>query len=170
MESRTLLLALLGFGVAGYLAYQLAKGQAAGQGQSETPPAQTETPPVVVDDFGGQPPFGLGNLGNYKVTDLEVIRVADHPVWEGVDTADLTFRRGVAGFYGRGANPPPPGARIIHVLGPGRHPVDYEVRPAVGGRLLVHAGADLWNYADSGNTAARMMPQLLDWIAKPEDA
>lgn len=109
-------------------------------------------------------------IPNYKVTDLEVIRVADHPVWEGVDTADLTFRRGVAGFYGRGANPPPPGARIIHVLGPGRHPVDYEVRPAVGGRLLVHAGADLWNYADSGNTAARMMPQLLDWIAKPEDA
>ena len=64
MESRTLLLALLGFGVAGYLAYQLAKGQAAaGQGQSETAPAQAENPPVVVDDFGGQPPFGLGNLG-----------------------------------------------------------------------------------------------------------
>lgn len=55
MESRTLLLALLGFGVAGYLAYQLAKGQAA--------PAPAENPPVVVDDFGGQPPFGLGNLG-----------------------------------------------------------------------------------------------------------
>lgn len=39
MESRALLLALLGFGVAGYLAYQLAKGQGA-----------------------GQPPFGLGGL------------------------------------------------------------------------------------------------------------
>ncbi len=68
MESRALLLALLGFGVAGYLAYQLTKGQGqatAGQTpkQSEAPPAQTETPPVVVDDFGGQPPFGLGGLG-----------------------------------------------------------------------------------------------------------
>ncbi|UZX16351.1 hypothetical protein KQ693_04815 [Thermus sp. PS18] len=79
MESRALLLALLGFGVAGYLAYQLAKGQGqatAGQTpkqseappaqtpkQSEAPPAQTETPPVVVGDFGGQLPFGLGGLG-----------------------------------------------------------------------------------------------------------
>ncbi|EIA39970.1 hypothetical protein RLTM_01545 [Thermus parvatiensis] len=62
------MLALLGFGVAGYLAYQLAKGQGqatAGQTpkQSEAPPAQTETPPVVVGDFGGQLPFGLGGLG-----------------------------------------------------------------------------------------------------------
>lgn len=64
MESKTLLLALLGFGVAAALAYQLAKGQAAaGQGQPETAPAPAENPPVVVDDFGGQPPFGLGNLG-----------------------------------------------------------------------------------------------------------
>ncbi len=56
MESKTLLLALLGFGVAGYLAYQLAKGQTAtGSGQAETAPAPS--------DFGGQPPFGLGNLG-----------------------------------------------------------------------------------------------------------
>lgn len=68
MESRALLLALLGFGVAGYLAYQLAKGQGqatAGQTpeQSKAPPAQTETPPVVVGDFGGQLPFGRGGLG-----------------------------------------------------------------------------------------------------------
>lgn len=68
MKSRALLLALLGFGVAGYLAYQLAKGQGqatAGQTpqRSEAPPAQTETPPVVVDDFGGQPPYNPAYVG-----------------------------------------------------------------------------------------------------------
>jgi hypothetical protein len=105
-------------------------------------------------------------IPNYSVKDLEVVRVAPHPVWEGVDPAHLTWRRGVAGFYGRGANPPPPGARIINGLGPDRHPVDFEVRPAAGGRLLVHAGADLWGYVDMGNSASRMVPQLLNWIAE----
>lgn len=108
-------------------------------------------------------------IPDYTVADLEVVRLADHPVWAGVDPAHLTFRRGVAGFYGRGANPPPPGARVIHALGPGRHPVDFEARPAAGGRLLVHAGADLWGYVDSDTSAARMAPQLLDWIAAREE-
>ncbi|CAH1656066.1 conserved hypothetical protein [Hyphomicrobiales bacterium] len=109
-------------------------------------------------------------IPDYTVDDLDVARASDHPVWDGVDGRDLTWRRGVAGFYGRGANPPPAGARIINTLGPGRHPVDFEAKPAVGGRLLVHAGADLWGYADSGNSAERMVPQLFDWIAAGESA
>lgn len=104
-------------------------------------------------------------IAGYGVDDLVVARACEHPVWRGVDTADLTWRRGVAGFYGRGANPPPAGATVIHTLGPGRHPVDFECRPAVGGRLLVHAGADLWGYLEADSSAARMAPQLLDWIA-----
>ena len=106
-------------------------------------------------------------IPNYRLGDLVVNREAMHPVWDGVDPAHLSRRRGVAGFYGRGANPPPPGARIINSLGPGRYPVDFECRPAAGGRLLVHAGADLWGYYGSGTTADRIMPQLLDWIASP---
>ncbi|MBS7698361.1 MULTISPECIES: hypothetical protein [unclassified Chelatococcus] len=109
-------------------------------------------------------------IPDYTVDDLEVTQASDHPVWRGVDRRDLTWRRGVAGFYGRGSNPPPAGARIINTLGPRRHPVDFETRPAVGGRLLVHAGADLWGYADSGNSAERIVPQLFDWIASGDDA
>lgn len=100
----------------------------------------------------------------YTTADLVVRREIEHPVWAGVGMDDLTWRRGVAGFYGRGANPPPAGATVINSLGPGRHPVDFECRPAAGGRLLVHAGADLWGYLDAGNSAARVAPQLLDWI------
>jgi hypothetical protein len=103
-------------------------------------------------------------IPDYTTSDLVVRREVEHPVWAGVNTEDLTWRRGVAGFYGRGANPPPEGAAVIHTLGPGRHPVDFECRPGVGGRLLVHAGADLWGYLEASNTAARMAPQLLDWI------
>jgi hypothetical protein len=56
---------------------------------------------------------------------------------------------------------------VINSLGPGRHPVDWECRPVAGGRLLVHAGADLWGYLGSGTTAERITPQLIDWIAMP---
>jgi hypothetical protein len=104
-------------------------------------------------------------IANYRIDDLQVQREAEHPVWAGVDCEHLSRRRGVAGFYGRGANPPPPGALIINSLGPQRYPVDFECRPAVGGRLLVHAGADLWGYLDSGTSAERIVPQLFNWIA-----
>lgn len=109
-------------------------------------------------------------IPDYRVEDLDVNREAAHPVWDGVEMEELSRRRGVAGFYGRGSNPPPSGARIVNSLGPGRHPVDFECRPVVGGRLLVHAGGDLWGYHGSGTTADRIMPQLLDWIAAPMEA
>jgi hypothetical protein len=104
-------------------------------------------------------------IPNYKVADLEVCRSEDHPVWRGVDVNDLTWRRGVAGFYGRGFNPPPAGARIIHTLGPQAYPVDFEYASEGKGRILVHAGADLWGYLDGSSTAARIGPQLLDWVS-----
>lgn len=107
-------------------------------------------------------------IENYRLEDLVVNREIEHPVWAGVETEDLTSRRGVSGFYGRGANPPPEGARVIHSLGPRRVPVDYEYAPPGGGRLLAHAGSDLWSDLDTDTTAARIAPQLLDWIAARE--
>lgn len=104
-------------------------------------------------------------IPGYTLADLQVRRQTPHPVWEGVETEDLTWRRGVAGFYGRGSNPPPEGATIIHTLGESGRPVDFECRPAVGGRLLVHAGVDLWGYIGADNSARRIVPQLLNWIA-----
>jgi hypothetical protein len=104
-------------------------------------------------------------LQDYRLDDLRVNLERPHPVWAGVESDHLTFRRGVAGFYGRGHNALPPGATVINTLGPRRAPVDFVCRPKAGGRLLVHAGNDLWGYVDADNTAARMTPQLLHWIA-----
>jgi hypothetical protein len=105
-------------------------------------------------------------LRDYRLDDLRVNLERPHAVWHGVVADDLTFQRGVAGFYGRGHSPPPEGARVINTLGPRRVPVDFECRPKAGGRLLVHAGNDLWGYLDAGTTASRMGLQLLDWIAE----
>lgn len=103
-------------------------------------------------------------LKNYKLADLQIQRAASHPIWDGVTDYDLTFRKGVAGFHGRGYNPPPPGALIINTLGPQRLPLDWEYRRPGGGTLVVHSGNNLWNHLDDDTTLARCTPQLLHWI------
>jgi hypothetical protein len=97
------------------------------------------------------------------VEDLTVRRADEHPVWYGVADEDLTFRRGVAGFYGRGSFQPPSGATVINVLGPQRLALDYHYLLGAG-EVLVHGGNDIWSYRHAENTSARMTPQLLDWL------
>ncbi len=103
-------------------------------------------------------------LVDYHLEDLEVHAVRAHPVWAGVKTEDLTLRRGVAGFYGRGWHQPPPGAVVINGLGPRRLPVDFVYRMGAG-EVLVHGGNDLWSSDEEGSTSARLVPQLLEWAA-----
>jgi len=103
-------------------------------------------------------------IPDYRVEDLVVHSVAAHPVWHGVEMKDLTWRRGVAGFYGRGWHPPPAGAQIINVLGAAAHPIDFEYRLGQG-KVLVHGGNDLWTYQGTGSTAERLAPQLIAWLA-----
>jgi len=89
--------------------------------------------------------------------DLEVHRERAHPIWAGVSAHDLTFRRGVAGFYGRGWHRPPEGALVIHSLGQERWPLDIIWRVGAG-RVLLHGGNDLWQFGDG------IAPRLLAWL------
>mgnify|MGYP001806298567 CR=1 FL=1 len=100
----------------------------------------------------------------HGVEPLRVSRLGDHPVYAGVADDDLTFRRGVAGFYGRGHNPPPNGAVALNGLGPDRVALDWEWRRPGGGIVFMHCGLDLWAYANDPTSAARMAPQLMDWL------
>lgn len=95
---------------------------------------------------------------------LRVSRSAEHAIFAGIDPDHLTFRRGVAGFYARGTNPPAPGALVLNTLGPGAQPVDWLLELPGGGRLLVHSGNDLWMFAGSTDSAGRLLPQLLGWL------
>lgn len=96
--------------------------------------------------------------------DLIVERVGEHPVFAGVEVQDLSFRRGVAGFYGRGANPPPAGAVVLHRLKADGSPLDWYWERPQGGRILMHGGNTLWMYVDDDTSAARIGPQLLCWL------
>lgn len=95
---------------------------------------------------------------------LQVRRTAEHPVFAGVNADDLTFRRGVAGFYGRGHNPPPPGATVLHRLSGQDAPLDWVWQRPAGGTVFMHGGNNLWMYADDASSAARIAPQLLAWV------
>ena len=111
---------------------------------------------------------GFHALETYGLKDLIVRRLTDHAIWAGVSENDLTFRRGVAGFYGRAWHDPPHGATIVHALGTPDRPLDFIYR--VGrGRVLFHGGNDLWQYGGA-TTAGRIIPQLLHWMFSAESA
>jgi hypothetical protein len=106
-------------------------------------------------------------IEGYRLDDLMVKRETFHPIWNGVAEAELTFRRGVAGFYGRGWHQPPSGATIIHTIGRRRLPLDF-IYPVGSGRVLFHGGNDLWQYVDAIDTTGRIVPQLFDWMLPKE--
>lgn len=109
-------------------------------------------------------------IDHHGPADLTVSRLAGHPVWEGVAPEDLTFRKGVAGFYGRGCYPRlPAGAVVVNGIGPGRRPLDIVYRQGRG-EVLVHGGNDLWGYQEDQNTSARLTPQLLRWVTDRKGA
>lgn len=106
-------------------------------------------------------------IENYRLADLIVNSEAPHPVWAGVSTHELSFRRGVAGFYGRGWHRAPEGAQIHHSLGAERRPLDFTYRLGRG-RVLFHGGNDLWQSMSGDDSTSRIAPQLLSWILTPE--
>lgn len=99
-------------------------------------------------------------------SDLDLVRLSGHPVFEGMAAASLVTRKGVAGFYGRGHVPLPEGAQAITGIGPDRLPIDWEWRRPSGGRIFVHAGNDLWTVADSEDSNRQLAERLVDWCAE----
>ncbi len=97
--------------------------------------------------------------------DYTVNIVQSHPVFAGVKPEELTFRKGVAGFFARGHHPPPPEAEILLALVDGE-PITYLDSSSSRGTILLHSGNDLWGYTGDETTAGRIMPQLLRWIRK----
>jgi hypothetical protein len=92
-------------------------------------------------------------LTNQSLDGYRVVEVADHPIFRGMGT-ELTFRRGVAGFFARGHHPPPPGAEVLTRLF-GGEPATYLDRVSTAGTIIVQATSDLLSYCGEA---------LIDWI------
>ncbi|MGW5386289.1 hypothetical protein [Nocardia sp. NPDC003963] len=115
--------------------------------------------------------------------DLALTRVTEHPVWAGTDPRAFLYntgtrgpvpfgeleRIGVAGFYGRGCYPDlPESARIVHTIGRTRAPIDYDY-PLGAGRVLVHGGNDLLQFATADRGTARLHTQLVRWLEADDE-
>ncbi|MFJ2666845.1 hypothetical protein ACIO14_21105 [Nocardia fluminea] len=115
--------------------------------------------------------------------DLVLTRVNEHPVWAGTDPKSFLYntgtpgpvpfeelaRIGVAGFYGRGWYADlPDGARLVHTLGTTNAPVDYDY-PLGAGRVLVHGGNDLLQFATVARGTQRLRAQLVRWLGGFDD-
>lgn len=98
---------------------------------------------------------------DYHITILE-----EKPFFEGVNPLELTYRKGVAGFFARGHHPLPEGAVPLLAL-PGGEPTLYIDRNSTGGTLMVSSGATLLGFDRFQDSTQPITGRLLRWI--PEE-
>lgn len=93
--------------------------------------------------------------------ELWVEMVHPHPVWKGITRDELSRRRGVVGFYGRGGYPDLEAGDVvinrIQYL-----PIDVELKRG-GGRVLLHGGNDVWSFGQREEPGRSLSAQLLRW-------
>jgi hypothetical protein len=117
---------------------------------------------VLLPFVDGLQPFR--RLASQRRNDLLLQRLTPHPVFAGITAESQQTQKGVAGFYGRGHNPPPPGAVPLTGIGPGKLPIDWEWVMPGGGRLFVHSGNDIWGTSDDAGINALIASRLVDWV------
>ena len=100
-----------------------------------------------------------------KLKDFKITQLAEHTVYKGIDVAKLFKRKGVAGFFGRGMNPPPKGANNIIAIKNGQTIVDWEYKINTGA-LYVHSGNDLWACMECFEDNFKLFKNIIEWIEK----
>jgi hypothetical protein len=116
---------------------------------------------VLLPFVAGLQPFR--KLASQRRNDLSLKRLSSHAVFEDIPIEAQQTQKGVAGFYGRGHNPPPQGALHLTGIGPDQLPIDWEWLMPGGGGLFVHSGNDIWGTSDDAGVNALVATRLVDW-------
>ena len=87
-------------------------------------------------------------------------QLTGHPVLAGVDPDEL----GGSFLYANGWHRPPEHAEVIARRADGT-PGAYVDRESTPGTVLLHGGANLLAHGTTDGTAARIVPQLIEWVA-----
>ncbi|MFV0244422.1 MAG: hypothetical protein ACK5IB_05305 [Qingshengfaniella sp.] len=129
---------------------------------------------LIINGHIGRP--FLPELSRYRpmekrgLAELVIHREMEHPAFGAMDTGRMYKRRGVAGFYGRGTNPPPAGAQVLHSVGPDRLAVDWLYERPGGGRIFVHSGIELWMFlAGDMDRGPSYLQQFFDWFSSTSE-
>jgi hypothetical protein len=101
-----------------------------------------------------------------SLEDFKLQSINEHPVFAGIEVDGLNMRRGVAGFWARGANPPPDSAQVLNTMKRGDAPVDWVYRRPDGGCLFMHSGNDMWVTVLDESINHKLFTQMLDWIGE----
>jgi hypothetical protein len=88
-------------------------------------------------------------------------QLGDHPIFSGVSPDDL----GANFLYSNGRHRLPVGADVLAQRADGTLGA-YVDRASTGGTVLLHGGANLLANATTDSSAARIAPQLIDWVRR----
>ncbi|MGQ0777935.1 MAG: hypothetical protein ACT4NY_26585 [Pseudonocardiales bacterium] len=117
---------------------------------------------LTEDWLPGAVPFESGPAGESGLAaddESGPPRLSEHPVFSGVSADDL----GASFLYRNGWHRPPAGADVIAHRADGT-PGAYVDRVSTGGTVLLHTGANLLANATTDSSAARIAPQLVEWV------
>ena len=102
-------------------------------------------------------------INGYK--DYYVQTVPGTPIFDGVETEDMVFNEGVAGFFARGYYYVPEKAEVCLTFTDGKV-ISYIDRHTTNGTIIVHAGRSLLGFKNSKNTTKKISEQTLALLSK----
>ncbi len=102
-------------------------------------------------------------IQNPKFTDFLIMQCIYHKFYDQIYIAELNPRKGVAGFYSRGQNPPPLNADIITSISSGNVPVDWEIEVG-NGKFYSHCGNDLYTCGENYEINSKILKNIISYL------
>lgn len=93
----------------------------------------------------------------------------DSKIFKGVMTEDMTFKKGVAGFFARGYYHADEQCDI-HLRFKSGHICAYADRHSSAGTIFVHAGRSFFGYHSEGKTTDLLRKQFISWLEEEVSA
>ncbi len=95
--------------------------------------------------------------------EFKIVQLKKHPIYKDINIDTLNARKGVAGFFSRGTNPPPKEAKQFMAIKFAEVIVDweYEVNEGI---LYVHSGNDLWTCMEKEEGNILLFRNIINWI------
>ncbi|MFQ3852994.1 hypothetical protein ABLV90_04845 [Staphylococcus sp. 2S1] len=103
-------------------------------------------------------PEHIHHFSDYSLTPKH-----DSSIYANVKTDDMTFNKGVVGFFARGHYQTQP-EHEIHLTFQNGHVVTYVDRISTEGTLFMHAGRSLLGYKAQNKTTDYISGQFITWL------